>query len=130
MKALMRGGGGDGQGGLSDKLASGVYAPPALVPASPWLDSTLPGKPELTARLDDAAKMLRCTWKSANGDTVWLWVVRTKVGKAWTVEVKPAGQTEIMLPMDAESTPEIVAVSAVDRTGNESPHALWQRKEP
>jgi uncharacterized lipoprotein YddW (UPF0748 family) len=122
MKALMQ-----NRSGLSEMLSSGVYATPAIVPASSWLDDAPPGKPELTVALDEAAKVLRGTWKPVNGDKIWLWVVRTKIGKEWMVEVKPGTQMEVTFPMEAERTPEVVAITAVDRTGNESPVALWQR---
>jgi uncharacterized lipoprotein YddW (UPF0748 family) len=40
MAALMR-----NQGGISDSLAAGAYAAPALVPETPWLPGRAPGPP-------------------------------------------------------------------------------------
>jgi uncharacterized lipoprotein YddW (UPF0748 family) len=108
MKCLMR-----NQGGVADALANGPYAAPALVPASKWLDSKAPGRPKV--ELSDSQSL---TWKPTGAEKPWLWVVRTRSGGAWKTQVLPA-QAQA-LEIDPSQRPLQVAVSAVDRCGNES----------
>jgi hypothetical protein len=61
------------------------------------------------------------TWQPGSGEAARLYAVQYKVGNAWRVKVVPGGQTAITV--DAGKLPGAitrVAVSAVDRNGNQS----------
>jgi uncharacterized lipoprotein YddW (UPF0748 family) len=89
------------------------YPQSALVPASPWLDSTPPDKPQLT--VGESRAGLRFQWVSSGGKPAWLWILQYRANEVWTTEILPADQTSRIF---FNSHPEVMAVSAVDRTGN------------
>lgn len=91
------------------------YPQPALVPASPWLDSIPPDRPNLT--LGERRAGLRFEWATTGGKPAWLWVLQFRSHEVWTTEILPANQTSQTF---SDSQPEVIAVSAVDRDGNES----------
>ena len=123
---------------LGARLMSGLYAEPALVPASPWLGRVAPGRP--TIRLRPAPRlalqaaidtMFRADTTSAVGglaplvvllepakkSVLSLWTVRSLGADAvWTVAILPGAAREIMLPPLTRD----VIVTAVGRTGIES----------
>jgi uncharacterized lipoprotein YddW (UPF0748 family) len=120
MKSFMR-----SPEGLSETLASGVYALPALVPASPWLGNRAPGKPKFTVALEPGSSGIRLNWLSARNGITWLWVVQTRVGDVWTTEILPGAESSRLLEKDpASPKPDVVAISEVDRLGNQGPPAL------
>ena len=90
----------------------------ALVPPSPWLDSAAPRPPRVA--LEDRRSGREVTFTPAPGEAVRHWVVRTRRGGAWTWNVVPGTAPSVALAAGAEA----VAVSAVDRAGNESPATL------
>jgi uncharacterized lipoprotein YddW (UPF0748 family) len=110
---------------LDDKLARGVYAGPALVPATPWLDSTPPGKP-LLAVTENGISKAKATWRSASGKNAWLWLLQSQHDNEWTSEILPAEKRSHVFD---GSAPDAIALSAVDRVGNVSaPASLVRRK--
>lgn len=129
MKSLM------GSGEAGDKgarLRETVYAEPALVPASPWLDAAPPAKPaSLTAtapRSGEAGVSLPglVTWSpgSKTAPAPWLYLVQARSGGVWrTVALVPGAQTACPLPFTSssgEAAPDAVAVSAVSRNAVQS----------
>ncbi|MEK7685551.1 MAG: family 10 glycosylhydrolase [Verrucomicrobiota bacterium] len=123
MGSLMR-----NKAGWADLLAQAVYAEPALVPASPWLDDKPPGKPQFT--LTNAAVSGEATihWQPTGEEKPWLWLVQTKTAGQWRTEILPGNRT--VKPNEAVRVlPEVVAVTAVDRCGNASPTALLELKK-
>lgn len=100
---------------LPQLLAQGVYREAALVPASPWLSP-----PDAKARGE------LTLWRGTEGvgkarggaAAVWLWVVQTRIGDKWQSEILPASQTIYQAPNS--ETLEEIAVSAVDRVGNQT----------
>ncbi len=145
-KALMPASNDSGSGdakGVGSVLASGVYAEPALVPASPWLKSgggagaaspPLP-KPLVTLAATPPAGeptgAVTVSWRlpaSASGIAApapWLWVVQVKgagvenTAATWTTRIVPGSQGAQPLP--ATAMPTAVSVFAVDRVGNAGP---------
>jgi uncharacterized lipoprotein YddW (UPF0748 family) len=114
MKALM-----SNQGGVSDSLAAGPYARPALVPATPWLPGRAPGAPSLAVVGGSAPAALVTP---APGEAApWLWVVRARSGRAWHTAVLPGSQGRYAPP--GGRAPDEVLVFGVDRTGREGPTA-------
>ena len=122
MKSLMQ-----NRGGISDLLAKEVYTKPALIPASPWLDNTPPGKPELTIYKDAITGRIQLNWKPTGQQKVWWWVVQTKTGSEWTTNILPVGQTSYVLN---NTQVESAAVSAVTRYGTQGAIAQTTLTKP
>lgn len=111
------------RGGKADALAH-AYGAAALVPASPWLDDTPPAGP--TVRMERTSsggetKAVRVEWEAAGAEAAALWVLQARVNSAWTTAILPAAQTshEFTSPR-ALKDGDAVAVSSVDRAGNQS----------
>jgi uncharacterized lipoprotein YddW (UPF0748 family) len=107
----------DNRDGITDKLKSGPYKEPALVPASPWLGDEAPAKPEVKAEKNSRGVALQL--KAGDGKPPWLWVVRSRRGDQWTTEIVPGRETRKLLNPSGGSAAEEVAVSAVTRLGRE-----------
>ncbi len=124
MKALR-----ENRGGIVDSLGSQPYAQKALVPPSPWLDSRPPNAPSL--KLDLRNEQVRVQWAHADLDDVHRWIVHYRRGAHWNYEVfnSAVRETQIALvspasEQEGDDPPQVlreVAVSALDRFGNESP---------
>ncbi len=88
------------------------------MPASPWLGAVPPDAPRLSVtRRGDAADVIALP---GGATSVHQWVVRARRGGAWTWTVIPADSGTYVLPA-AGGRVEAVAVSGVDRVGNEGP---------
>ena len=108
---------------LPEKMMSGPYASRALVPASPWLDSVPPSSP--LVQVAASAGALTASIQPQGTELPWLWVVRVRVGDAWTTQILPALQRSYLVPrFVGPAQGDAIAVSAVDRTGNESPPVI------
>jgi len=88
-------------------------AQPALVPASPWLDSMPPGKPKLTV-VEDSRSVLRLQWQAADSPA-WLWVLQYRTNQVWTTEILSGVRTNWAF---ARPAPDAISISAVDRVEN------------
>lgn len=113
---------------LVERLEAEAYANPALVPASPWLDDDPPGRPVVTLR--EQADHLTVTMTPAeDDDAVRWWVVRWRAGGDWTFDIVPGARRTYTLAFNAEEKgrPDVLAVSAVDRLGNEGPALVLDR---
>ena len=113
---------GAGGDGLNAALAKGPYRVPALVPATPWLDDQPPEEPVVAARLEAGGLLL--DWARPEGEPPFLYVVYTKGRESgWRHRIVPAARTELRVPLRGaaeEGEVESVAVTSVDRMGNES----------
>jgi len=120
-------------GGITDSLIAGPYKDPALVPRSPWLDAKAPPPPHLRTVLHGDKLILN--WDHAEPADVFRWIVYLKRDGQWNYEILNHADRTYTVPLftlaandSAESGGiEIislpvthVAVSAVDRLGNES----------
>ena len=117
IKALMR-----NTLGVTDALRGEVYQQPSLVPPSPWLDSTRPALPKV--EIVRTGQGLKLSWEASGPEVIGRWVLQTKSGSNWTTEVLPGPQTTKAVV----GLPDAVAVSAVDRSGNVSPAAVFERR--
>jgi hypothetical protein len=124
--------------GVSDMLKEGVYATEALIPASPWLDAVPPAPPVVSTAQEGDNLVIE--WSKAGGEDAFVWVVYLRQGGAWRYDVVPAGVNRHVVQTkgtvkrtvtrnqgtDVEEVEEParpidkIAVSAVDRVGNES----------
>jgi hypothetical protein len=116
MRTLM--GNGDN---LPQKLIAGPYASKTLVPASPWLDNIPPLAPIVRVGSDAVTLASTLSLQPQGTEATWLWLIRTRVGNDWTTDVVPGLQRFYMIPRLAGSAyADVVSISAVDRSGNES----------
>ena len=106
---------------IVDRLLAGAYAGPALVPASPWLDSIAPRKPVAYLAKDSITRAIRIHMAESGLEKAWLWVLRYRYGPDWSTIILPGTQKVHMFDASAGLTPpDQVVVSQVDRVGNES----------
>ncbi len=118
---------------LVNRLLAGPYAGPALVPASPWLDSIPPRAPIASLTRDALTRAITLAVEPSATEKAWLWVVRYRYGPDWSTLILPGSQTTHMFEGgEASNPPEQVVVSQVDRTGNESEFttASFERPKP
>ncbi|MFL5465761.1 MAG: glycoside hydrolase family 10 protein, partial [Gemmatimonadaceae bacterium] len=114
-----------GRDGLPEKLVSGPYASRTLVPASTWLDSVPPATPVVRVGVDPGTGANTVSLEPQGSEQIWVWLVRTRVGADWTTDVLPGLQRFYMIPRPVGTVAaDEIAVSAVDRNGNESAPAL------
>jgi len=106
-----------------NEIIRSEYAQPALVPASPWLDSTPPDKPKLTATIDKKSGT-SASWQTG-GQSLSLWLLQFRdSNNAWTTKIFPASQTNFSFE---NYSPDIISIRAVDRTGNLGPPTSLKR---
>jgi uncharacterized lipoprotein YddW (UPF0748 family) len=122
MKALLK-----NEEGVAVKLARSVFAEPALVPASPWLDSTPPVKPGLKATAAPGGGW-EFEWGGVEAEPVRWWVVQIQTGKTWSAQVLPGSHRQWTLK--PAPYPQVLSVRALDRAGNAGPPSVIQWKEP
>jgi uncharacterized lipoprotein YddW (UPF0748 family) len=123
-------------------LLAGPYQRQALVPPSPWLDNEAPEAPSV--RLQAAGDSLRVAWTHGNTGDVFRWIVYYRYNtSAWSYVImnqddrsvmlpsartlkapQRAGRTQQAQPKDTIEHLTQIAVSAVDRMGNESQQVL------
>jgi len=113
-----------GNKALCERLASGVYAEPALPPASTWIKSAPLSKPNLS--VSQRSTGLRLTWAAGTGPKPGKWVLQTRTQGKWTTRILPGQVTAHTL----QGKPEQVALTGVDRYGYTSPVAGLVRKSP
>ena len=106
--------------GITALLQAGPYAQPALVPATPWLDSQPPAVPTLRRTGARGTMGALVTIEPGAGEPAARWALWRRQAGVWRFAVLPAHQRQID-PAGAD----LLALSAVDRVGNPSaPHIL------
>lgn len=104
---------------LSKALIDGPYKQQALVPASSWLDAAAPVAPSVT--LIQATETVTVQWSHADEKDVFKWVVYYKYGNNWRYKILNQPDRSLVLKMqEGKLRLNTIAVSAIDRTGNES----------
>jgi len=118
--------------GVADQLRSGPYATAALVPATPWLDASVPPVPLAEVRRDpEAVRPLTLRLRPGVGKPPAIYAVWTRFGGEWRFSVQPASQPDLDLIEDPKlGEINAIVVTAVDRLGNESPRAAIDLKSP
>jgi uncharacterized lipoprotein YddW (UPF0748 family) len=124
MKALM-----GNRKGLADQLRMRNYPGPALIPASPWLDSVAPQACSFDwskqASSSPIAGPVLISQQPKEADVAWI-AIWARIRGAWAFKIVPAStawETGCTFSKDEEPLTE-VRVAAVDRVGNLGP---WQR---
>lgn len=114
MKALMH-----NYGNIADKLLTGKYNRPALVPATTWISGEKPQQPE--ASLKKMGDQMLVQLPANRKKLPWLWVLKTRYGQTWQTIIIPGWQQSRLLPAENKNGAFTGAViSIVDRLGNES----------
>lgn len=109
MKSVMR-----NSGGISDELKK-VYVEPALVPASPWLNSSVPPKPALSTKTQK--NEIKVQWNPTGLEKPSWWVLQKRTGTGWSTEIFPGERSSFSVAINRTNTPNAIAVTAVSRYG-------------
>ncbi|RIK80916.1 MAG: hypothetical protein DCC67_08735 [Planctomycetota bacterium] len=109
----------DNRDGLNDKMRSGVYAEPALIPEIDWLGGKPPGAPRVAAKRNGRGVAVRL--QPGKGEKPWQWVVRVRAGDKWTTTIAAGVEKQAVVSLAQDAKADEVAVSAVSRLGIEGP---------
>jgi uncharacterized lipoprotein YddW (UPF0748 family) len=107
---------------LAERLVSCPYRLKALVPASPWLDDKPPTQPEIRIKRDHTSAAVIVRLIPHGQEKTWLWLVQLRSGEKWTYDILPGETKDYRVNPTAAA--DLVAVSAIDRSGNESFRAI------
>jgi uncharacterized lipoprotein YddW (UPF0748 family) len=113
---------------IADRLAP-LYAEPALVPSSPWLDRVAPSRPTVRIAMDSSSGEATVHFAPADGQPIRHWIVQSRIDSAWVTTLLPGAERAHILK-DSESAADLVSVSGVDRVGNTSPPVIIRRARP
>lgn len=119
---------------LRQGLLDGPYQKQAIVPNSPWLDKNAPEKPTVSVAATDS--LLKINWNHPRKKEVFKWVVYFKYGDKWNYKVLNRNDASVDILSAIKRTPtskdklilNAYAVTAVDRTGNESEFQEYQTR--
>lgn len=114
----------DGTDNLAKDLVKQVYPFPALVPATTWLDSVPPKAPSISLTAPDANGDVMLNWQKGDDETPARYVLYSKRSGKWYINIYGDNKTFLKLPKSMLPTLEVMALSAVDSVGNESPKQL------
>ena len=94
----------------------------ALVPATPWLDAIPPLEPVAQITVADS---LHINWTHPDKSDVFKWVVYYQYGNTWNYKILDKNASTLILslhtsPNNQNYILKQIAVTAVDRLGNES----------
>lgn len=111
--------------GLADRLQETHYRMPALVPVSPWLGNTPPPPPGYTIGRDRQGR-IRLELVPGGDNSILSYAVWSARSGRWHLSIEGAideaqDRYHRKLVFDtAESVPDALIISAIDRVGNES----------
>ena len=103
-------------GAVAASLSAELYRTRAILPAFPWLDSSVPGAPAL--RVANGSLEI----VPAAGESARWWVVRLESSGGWTTRVVFKTERSMTLPGGTKR----VLVNAVDAAGNLSGPSEWR----
>jgi uncharacterized lipoprotein YddW (UPF0748 family) len=106
---------------LESKLISGVYAEPAIVPATRPVGS---GGSKPSIRFEKKSGATSIQWRLPNGQVPRAWALQTRKGDGWRTEI--IGGRVQSRDFTAAAAPEIVAITAVLRNHGTSPTAVLE----
>ncbi|MEX0662504.1 MAG: family 10 glycosylhydrolase [Balneolaceae bacterium] len=111
---------------LANKITAGPYAMPALVPASPWIETTAPDRPSASMNIYDDKMIIEI---ESTEDVRW-WVLWSKVNDNWEMDIIPGSQHNIIFKgTEASVWPEKVALSGVNEDGDEGSAKVMNQPE-
>jgi uncharacterized lipoprotein YddW (UPF0748 family) len=106
---------------IGESLRTGVYAEPALFPATPWLGASPPAAPRVTQTILEALEV-------APGDptTIAWWMVQTLgTDGRWRMTLRRGTDRRIALNALGDLGGRRIAVTAIDRAGQASGYTLF-----
>src|SRR5205823_5266586 len=102
----------------------------ALMPASIWLDNEAPKQPELIATQNGRGGASLSFKARGKPEDVWVWALYYRSGGIWHMQVLPGNVNHFELKREtATKEISIVAIAAVDRSGNESKRRVVEMKQ-
>ncbi|GJM25133.1 MAG: UPF0748 protein YngK [Phycisphaerae bacterium] len=102
---------------LADRIAQ-VYASPALVPETPWLDAEAPSAPKVTMKGKSRGAVVTIKVKPGDAVGVSHWVIQSRYGVKWDLQILPASERVIRADRKSNGREcDLVAVRAVGRSG-------------
>jgi len=108
---------------IFNALLEGPYKTQALIPSFPWLDSKAPLSPDLN--VEKSGDTLNISWKHNGKEEAFLYVLYIKKENQWSSKVLTSSETGTVIKPDGKKV-TLIAVSAIDRCGNESKKAVKQ----
>lgn len=102
---------------IDQVLLQGPYSEPALVPACHWLKSSLPHPPKVGLRKTGQGEEISLRRESQD---TYEWGIYTKSNSGWTFRGVESAQQAALLPATLGPNISEMAVSSLDRYGNES----------
>ena len=104
---------------MAKALIEGPYQSEALVPVSKWLDKKAPAAP--TVKVEQNGDTVNINWSHNDNDDIFRWVVYHQYGKRWSYHIMNRRDRTLQInPHDGKHKLNAIAVTAVDRMGNES----------
>jgi hypothetical protein len=127
---------------MSKALIEGPYQKQALVPASEWLDNKAPVAPAFNMKQE--GDTLNVSWTHKDEKDVFHWIIYYRYGKSWSYSILNRSERKTVLKtLKGKDKLNAVAVTAVDRMGNESvrcetnadvvaiiPRTEWKASDP
>ncbi|HUA66901.1 MAG TPA: hypothetical protein VME24_13735, partial [Alphaproteobacteria bacterium] len=104
-------------------VVAGEYAQPALVPASPWLETVLPGRPKLAAKEQPGDLVVQWSMPGTPPASKWL-VQFCGPNHDWKMAVLPGYQNTQVFSF----SPQFISVRAIDRADNLGTAAVIGRR--
>ena len=114
---------------LTKAVLEGPYRKQALVPASPWLDDTAPAAPVVVP--EPNGEVIKLTWVPGDDQEVFKWVAYFKHGDTWNYKILEHNISSFNVSKfigNKKIPVEAVAITAVDRSGNESEFKVVELK--
>ncbi len=108
--------------GIATLLKSGVYAMPALVPATPWLTADTPTAPSLSLkRAEQAGGLDTVLIESEDQAKLSGFAIWKKYRSEWVFAVQPASRPQLIIDTDPKlGRPSDIVISSVSQLGIES----------
>ncbi|MDT0675400.1 glycoside hydrolase family 10 protein [Autumnicola musiva] len=109
---------------LATGILEGPYQKEALVPTTPWLDNEPPKSPVSVSEI--VGEKLKITWVPANPENIFRYVLYYRYNDNWNYKILNRKDNILELPAfirnknSEKINIKAVAVTAVDRMGNES----------
>lgn len=106
-------------------LKNGPYQEKALVPKTPWLKTLPLKKPEIS--LQKGATQVFAKWNSSDKERIRNWILYTKYGTKWKVEILTKDILTKMIPLSVGGKKlNTIAIKSVDQLSNESDYDAVQ----
>lgn len=114
-------------GDISTALVAGPYQAEALIPAASWEPHDRPPKPKPVLKIFD--NKYRISFSQSDISESWLWVVKTKYGNSWKINIYSGSKQKVKIPKKTKEGRFIgAAVTVVNEKSVESkPMLLFPR---